>query len=180
MSAPEESLRLLLIDDDERLRERMGFALSTRGFSVRTAGSREQALSVAAQWPPTHAVIDLRLGADSGQDLLAALMERNPELRAVILTGFGSIPAAVQAVRQGAVDFLTKPADPDLLAAALRGQSAPSETTPPSLAAAEWEHIQQILSTCDGNITLAARRLGIHRRTLQRKLQRGPLIEGPN
>lgn len=171
-------MRILLIDDQDLLRERLGRALESRGHEVSLAADAAQAVA-AIPWGPTHAVVDLRLGDEDGLEVLARLRQALPELQAVILTGYGSIATAVEAVKLGAVNVLQKPADADMVLAAFdKGERPPlSEApayTPPSLARAEWEHIQRVLADCGGNISEAARRLGIHRRTLQRKLQKYP------
>lgn len=164
---------VLVVDDDERLRERLARALRERGYAVVAAAEPEQALAALAAQEPEYAVLDLRLGASSGLALLPRLLAVDPELRVVVLTGYGSISTAVDAVRLGAVDYLTKPADADMVLAALgRAPEEPrsAEYEPPTLARAEWEHIQRVLDDCGGNVSLAARKLGLHRRSLQRKL----------
>jgi two-component system response regulator RegA len=173
--------RLLLVDDDERLRERLLRAFQARGIESRGAADAEEALRVAAELEPTLAVLDLRMPGRSGLELLPELLQRWPQLRVLVLTGYGSIATAVASVRQGAVDYLAKPADADQILAALGLEegSAPAEeaadgTAPPSLARVEWEHIQRVLRDCEGNISRAARALGLHRRTLQRKLVTQP------
>lgn len=172
---------LLLVDDDDRLRERLALALWDRGYEVRTARDAEHALRVVALWTPARAVVDLRMPGASGLELIRRLKERLPTLEIVVLTGFGSIATAVDAVRLGAIGYLNKPADADaVLEAFARGRAAPSteveeqEWHEPSLARSEWERIQAVLNECEGNISEAARRLGLHRRTLQRKLQKEP------
>jgi len=172
--------RLLLVDDDARLRERLLRAFVSRGLEARAAADAECALEVAATFHPEFAVIDLRMPGRSGLELLRELLGRWPELRALVLTGYGSIASAVSSVREGAVDYLAKPADADQILAALGLGPPPSPAQPaapesaelqaPSLARVEWEHIQRVLRDCDGNISQAARALGLHRRTLQRKL----------
>ena len=175
---PDVTLRILVVDDQERLRTRLARAFRDRGHEAFEAADSEEALRCVAH-APTHAVVDLRLGEEDGLAVLAALREHLPDLQAVILTGYGSIATAVEAMRIGAVDFLQKPADADMVLAAFdRRARAPLEEgpayDPPSLARAEWEHIQRVLADCGGNISEAARRLGLHRRTLQRKLQKYP------
>lgn len=177
MSLPTDA-HLLLVDDDERLRERLARALRDRGYTVSTADSAEAALAPRSE-RPTHAVVDLRMPGMGGLELTQALVQRDPDLRVVVLTGYGSIATAVDAIRLGAVNYLTKPADADMvLAAFVRGEDEPLAEAPeyeaPSLARAEWEHIQRVLDDCGGNITRAAKTLGLHRRTLQRKLQTWP------
>lgn len=177
MSLPSHAV-ILLVDDDDRLRERLARALEDRGYSVLQANGIAAAL---AQIPsaPTHAVLDLKMPGGSGLTLIEPLIKALPELRIVVLTGYGSIATTVDAIRLGAVNYLSKPADADMvLAAFARGDAAPldeaPEYDPPSLARAEWEHIHRVLDDCGGNITKAAQKLGLHRRTLQRKLQIWP------
>lgn len=175
--------RILLVDDEASLRERLLRAFSARSLEARGAADAEEALRIARAFDPTHAVIDLRMPGRSGLELLGDLLAREPALRALVLTGYGSIATAVSSVRQGAVDYLSKPADADQILAALGLGPEPSEepTTQaqedapaPSLARVEWEHIQRVLADCGGNVSQAARRLGLHRRTLQRKLTAFP------
>jgi two-component system response regulator RegA len=171
------ALTLLLVDDDEVLRERLGRALRERGFEVTTAESGEAAIAVARRDAPEFAVVDLRMPGISGIDVLDALRAIDPATRVLMLTGYGSIATAVEATRRGAVGYLSKPADADEVVAALIGRAATEgalEFETPSLARAEWEHIQRVLADCAGNISETARRLGIHRRSLQRKLQKYP------
>jgi two-component system response regulator RegA len=166
---------ILLVDDDEVLRERLAQAIRARGYEVRTAGSAEEALREATRESPEMAVLDLKMPGMSGLDLLRELRQHDPATRVLMLTGYGSIATAVQAVREGAVGYLPKPADADEILAALAGKEAAARAgDTPSLARAEWEHIQRVLADCGGNISEAARRLGIHRRSLQRKLHKYP------
>ena len=168
---------ILLVDDDEVLRERLAQAIRARGYEVRTAGSAEDALREVARESPEMAVLDLKMPGMSGLDLLKELRQQDPSTRVLMLTGYGSIATAVQAVREGAVGYLPKPADADEILAALAGKDTTAPARPgetPSLARAEWEHIQRVLTDCGGNISEAARRLGIHRRSLQRKLHKYP------
>ncbi len=168
---------ILLVDDDEVLRERLAQAIRARGFEVRTAGSAEEALREVTRESPEMAVLDLKMPGMSGLDLLKELRTQDPSTRVLMLTGYGSIATAVQAVREGAVGYLPKPADADEILAALAGKDTSAPAKPgetPSLARAEWEHIQRVLTDCGGNISEAARRLGIHRRSLQRKLHKYP------
>ncbi|MCO4745343.1 MAG: response regulator [Proteobacteria bacterium] len=176
-AVPHES-KFLLVDDDERLRERTARALRDRGFEVVTADGPDEAMAALRQ-DPTHAVVDLRMPKGSGLPLVRDLIRRRPELRVVILTGYGSIATTVDAIRLGAVNYLTKPADADMILAAFaRGDNVPLAEAPdyqaPSLARTEWEHINRVLDDCGGNISEASRRLGMHRRTLQRKLATFP------
>jgi two-component system, response regulator RegA len=176
---PEEDL--LLVDDDRVLRERLAQALRERGLEVRTAADCDEALARAQERAPGRAVVDLRMPGRSGLDLVRELRELHPAIRIVVLTGYGSIATAVEAIRLGAVHYLQKPADADdVLAALSRGDEAvapasdAAEPTAPSLARAEWEHINRVLADCGGNVSEAARRLGLHRRSLQRKLSKLP------
>jgi two-component system response regulator RegA len=168
---------ILLVDDDEVLRERLAQAMRERGYEVRTAGSAEEALREAQRDSPEMAVLDLRMPGVNGLELLKELRKHDPSTRVLMLTGYGSIATAVQAVREGAVGYLPKPADADEILAALNGADTTKRVLgmeTPSLARAEWEHIQRVLADCGGNISEAARRLGIHRRSLQRKLHKYP------
>ncbi len=137
-----------------------------------------EALAECEGWVPDRAVIDLRMPGGSGMDLLRELRRRFDDVAVVVLTGYGSIPSAIEAVKAGAVNYLTKPAEPAEIESAFVDaplNSAPSELDDlPSLDRAAWEHLQRVLSECNGNISEAARRMGMHRRTLQRKLQKLP------
>ena len=171
---------ILIVDDDEPFRRRLARAFEDRGFDVATAGNHDEAIEQARIDSPEMAVIDLRMPGKSGLELLQALRAIDPATKIVVLTGYGSIATAIDAVRLGATHYLPKPADADdIVAAFARGESPPLEPPEPdyqapSLARAEWEHINRVLSDCGGNISEAARRLGIHRRSLQRKLQKYP------
>jgi len=167
---------MLVVDDDDPHRSRLCRAFRERGLEVAEARTAEEALAVARSFAPEQAVLDLRLPDRSGADLLADLRSAHPALACVVLTGFGSIATAVDAVRRGAVDYLTKPADADeiLRAFAPRAGDEAEEAAAPSLHRVEWEHIQRVLSDCGGNVSRAARVLGLHRRTLQRKLATRP------
>ena len=169
---------ILLVDDTFVLRERLSMAMQQRGFRVETAGNYEEAIEVFRKRPTELAVLDLRMPGKSGLELLRKLLQIESKTRIIILSGFGSIPASIDAVRAGAINFLSKPADADdILSAFMRGDepSVPDGAVAfpaPSLARNEWEHIHRVLSDCGGNISEAARRLGIHRRSLQRKLRK--------
>jgi two-component system response regulator RegA len=171
---------LLIVEDDAILRGRLARAFRERGFEVREAASGEEALALAEGEPPEHAVVDLRMGGMSGLAVVQALKEADPSTVVVVLTGYGSIATALEAVRLGAAHYLTKPADADEILAAF-GRSGAALSTPadprltPTLARVEWEHINRVLADCEGNISQAARVLGIHRRSLQRKLSKFPL-----
>jgi two-component system response regulator RegA len=170
---------ILIVDDTLVLRDRLAIAFRQRGFRVETAANYDEALVVFAENPTELAVLDLRMPGRSGLELLQRIKAKSPETQVVMLSGFGSIAAGIDAIRAGAVNFLSKPADADeILAAFARGEAANVSQTSgdefraPSLARAEWEHIHRVLSDCGGNISEAARRLGIHRRSLQRKLRK--------
>lgn len=169
---------ILLVDDTEILRDRLAIAMQSRGLVVRTASNYDEAVSIFSNSPTDLAVLDLRMPGRSGLDLLRKLLQIKPNCRILILSGFGSIPASIDAVRAGAVNFLSKPADADdILSAFVRGEEplVPEgglAFPAPSLARNEWEHIHRVLADCNNNISEAARRLGIHRRSLQRKLRK--------
>lgn len=169
-----EAPSLLLVDDDEPFRNRLARALADRGFAVTAFASVEETLAAHGE-APEYAVVDLRMIGASGLALLKVLLEKDPGTRAVMLTGYGSIPTAVEATKLGAVGYLTKPTDADAITQALLGTGAPAPADEtPSLARAEWEYIHRVLADCQNNISEAARRLGLHRRSLQRKLQKHP------
>ena len=180
ISPSEDRVReqLLLVDDSELFRERLARAFRDRDFEVRTAADYDEAMRLARKAAPDLAVVDLRMPGRSGLELVRDLLDVCPSTRVLILSGFGSISTAVEAVKLGAVNFLPKPADADdILAAFERSEINLEETQAenqevPSLARAEWEHIHRVLADCAGNISEAARRLGIHRRSLQRKLRK--------
>lgn len=168
---------LLVVDDDRVLRERLAQAFRDRGIDVRTAADFDEAMQRVGERIPSAAVVDLRMPGRSGLELVRELRELAPEMRIVVLTGYGSIATAVEAIRSGAVHFLPKPADADDVLQAFSQGERPSEgaePAAPSLARAEWEHINRVLADCDGNVSEAARRLGLHRRSLQRKLSKLP------
>ena len=172
---------LLIVEDDDVLRPRLARAFRERGFEVREAPDVDTALDAARSDPPEYALVDLRLGTRSGLEVVRGLADLDPATAIVVLTGYGSIATALEAVRLGATHYLTKPADvDDVLAAFARGAggtAAAADTTPdstPTLARVEWEHINRVLSDCGGNVSQAARILGIHRRSLQRKLAKYP------
>lgn len=174
MTAPS----VLLVDDDEIFRERLARAFRERGFVVETHGSVDAALAAEPGESPEFAVVDLRMPGASGLELVRELHARDAHTRIVVLTGYGSIATAVQAVKDGASDYLSKPLDFPRILAALLGTQEPAEPgdwTSPSLARLEWEHIQRVLLECEGNITRAAKALGLHRRSLQRKLDKYPV-----
>jgi two-component system response regulator RegA len=171
-----DPLRILVTDDDTPYRSRLCRALRDRGHEVDEAATCAEALNTAARFAPDHAVLDLRLPDGTGLELLAGLLGAHPNLRCVVLTGYGSIATAVEAVRAGAVDYLSKPADADEILRAFDpdSETGPAESDAPTLHRVEWEHIQRVLADCGGNVSQAARVLGVHRRTLQRKLATRP------
>jgi two-component system response regulator RegA len=170
---------ILIVDDDDVLRASLVRAFTGRGFQASGARDFREAMGEARNDPPELCVVDLRMPGRGGLELLRELKELEPQIQVVVLTGYGSIATAIDAMRLGATYFLPKPADvDDILAAFARGNAPPSTeleaTRAPSLARTEWEHIQRVLADCEGNVSKAARRLGIHRRSLQRKLQKRP------
>ncbi|MES1186648.1 MAG: response regulator [Myxococcales bacterium] len=171
-----EAHTLLVVEDDDFLRERLVRAFNDRGFLAQGAGSIAEARRLSED-APEYAVVDLRVGEESGLEVLKALLAKDPATRVVMLTGYGSIATAVEAMRLGAVHYLTKPADADQIIGALHrsaSNAAAAAPEPLSLARAEWEHINHVLVSVSGNISEAARRLGLHRRSLQRKLAKYP------
>ncbi|MEZ6096171.1 MAG: response regulator [Pirellulaceae bacterium] len=172
---------ILVVDDDDILRTRLEKAFTKRGLIVICASNQKEALEVAAREKPAMAVLDLKMPDNNGLQMLTEFMKISPNTRAVILTGYGSIANAVEAVKLGAVNYVTKPADADQVLNALGFKfdslddddgEVDLEKHPPSLAEAQWEHIHRVLNDCGGNISEAARRLDIPRRTLQRKLKK--------
>ena len=175
-------VKMLVVDDDPIFRVRLAKALESRGIRSFAAGNKEEGLSVAREVRPHRAVVDLRMPGESGLVLVRELMALDREMQVVVLTGYGSIATAVEALKLGAVDYMTKPADAEQILAAFErdGEHAAmpdAPESPPTLARVEWEHIQRILGECGGNISATARRLGIHRRSLQRKLSKLPPLE---
>jgi two-component system response regulator RegA len=170
-----DSNRLLIVDDDEPFRLRLARAMERRGFYVETAGGIGEAGVIAQRLKPTHAVLDLRLLDGSGLDIVAALREARPECRIVMLTAYGNIATAVAAVKVGALDYLSKPADADAVEAALRADPLAASLPPPPenpmpADRVRWEHILRVFEQCGRNVSETARRLKMHRRTLQRIL----------
>jgi two-component system response regulator RegA len=180
-----DSETILITDDDKAFCAALSGAFRRRGLKVVVAHDYEDAIAEAAAWEPARAVVDLRMPGRGGLEVVADLVQRHPEMKIVVLTGYGSIATAVEAMKLGAVYYLTKPADPEEVLAAFdrttvaSGPTAAPPSAPPSLEEVEWEHLQKVLTDCAGNISEAARRLGMHRRSLQRKLARGrPGSEG--
>ena len=165
---------ILVVDDDDVLRNRLEKSLAKRGWTVFAADGFEQAIEQAKTHKPGRIILDLKMPDRSGLDVLREIRDASPETRCVILTGYGSITNAVEAVKLGAVGYVTKPADADQVLAAFEDdpEIPTPDFPPPSLAEAQWEHIQRVLADSGGNISEAARRLDIPRRTLQRKLKK--------
>jgi two-component system response regulator RegA len=164
---------LLLVDDDRAFSTRLARAMEGRGFEVRVAESVAEGIAAIDEKAPAYAVIDMRLGDGNGLDVIARLKERRPEARGVILTGYGNIATAVTAVKLGAFDYLAKPADADEIHAALKAEPGERATPPENPMSADrvrWEHIQRVYELCGRNVSETARRLNMHRRTLQRIL----------
>jgi two-component system response regulator RegA len=163
---------LLLLDDDNALRTRLGRALESRGFQVTTAASIAEASDALRTSAPAFAVLDMRLEDGNGLKVVEAIRDRREDSRIVMLTGYGAIATAVAAVKAGAVDYLQKPADADDVVKALlaTGEAPEPPANPMSADRVRWEHIQRVYELCDHNVSETARRLGMHRRTLQRIL----------
>lgn len=168
-----EDATLLLVDDDEAFLKRLAKAMEKRGFSVETSDCVAGGKAIATARPPAYAVVDLRLADGNGLDVVETLRARRPESRIVVLTGYGAIATAVAAVKIGATDYLAKPADADDIVNALlahEGELPPPPENPMSADRVRWEHIQRVFEMCDRNVSETARRLNMHRRTLQRIL----------
>jgi two-component system response regulator RegA len=166
---------ILLVDDDAPLRRSLGRALERRAFKVISAGGKAEALELCAGTRPEFAVLDLRLEDGSGLELVALLREFTPDVRIVIVTGYGNIATAVAAVKAGAVDYLAKPVDADDIVKALLSVGdglPPPPDNPMSADRVRWEHIQRVFEQCNRNVSETARRLNMHRRTLQRILNK--------
>jgi len=180
---------LLLVDDDPTFVRVLARAMSSRGFEVITASNFDEARALTRRHQPRYCVLDLKLGEENGLRLIPELHMLVPDLRILLLTGYASIATAVEALKRGAHDYLAKPVDADaVVRALLDGDNVDlDENDPPdapeqplALRRLEWEHIQRVLTECDGNISETARRLGMHRRTLQRKLSKHPVRERPD
>jgi two-component system response regulator RegA len=173
---------VLVVDDDATFRRRLVEALERRGLDARGAATMDEATSAALVESPELAVVDLRIGTDWGLDVVKELLRIDGSTRVLVLTGYGSIATAIEAMRLGAVHYLTKPADVDQILAAFeategsapQGGRSAQQPEVPTLARVEWEHIQRVLVDCGGNVSQAARLLGVHRRSLQRKLSKYP------
>ncbi|MFZ0746352.1 MAG: response regulator [Terracidiphilus sp.] len=174
-----EELSALVADDDELFRGRLGRALEARGWEVFLVANAAQTQAAAEEHAPDLAIIDLRLGSDNGLDIVRKLRALDPTMFILMLTGWGSIATALEAVRGGADHYLSKPVDVEQIIAVFNappasGTNADPPSSVPSLARVEWEHIQRVIADCGGNISQAARALGIHRRSLQRKISKYP------
>jgi two-component system response regulator RegA len=172
-TGPPADRTLLIVDDDKPFLQRVARAMEARGYAVQTADSVAEGIRHAESTPPAFAVVDLRLEDGSGLDVVERVRHRRPDSRVVVLTGYGNIATAVTAVKLGAIDYLAKPADADDIEAALTrgpGDKAPPPENPMSADRVRWEHIQRVYELCDRNVSETARRLNMHRRTLQRIL----------
>jgi two-component system response regulator RegA len=176
---PDDGTDVLLVDDDDVFRPRLARAFRERGWRVHEAADAAQARAALRDAAPGHAVVDLRLPDGSGLDLVREIRTAAATAPIVVLTGYGSIATALEAIRLGATHYLTKPAGfDDILAGfarAVQAATAPDHDDVPSLARVEWEHINRVLADSGGNVSEAARRLGLHRRSLQRKLAKYPV-----
>ena len=177
-SPPDRRPKLLVVDDDETFCSTMQCAFEQRGYVVRAAQSVTQAREMLKDWPPAFAVVDLRMQDATGLTLIPHIKAANPTVRLVVLTGYASIATAIEAIKLGATHYLTKPVDVDAIEAAFH-RDVGDETVLPSrecltVGRVAWEHIQGVLAEHGGNVTASARALGIHRRTLQRKLIKFP------
>lgn len=181
------AINTLIVDDDQVFADTLARAFSRRGLNCQQCYTLEEAMALFQQfggagvWLPQQAVIDLKIGDESGLKLVKQLAERLPACRTLVLTGYSSIATAVDAIKLGAVNYLPKPANADEILQALGSESAadlaPASLTPASVDRLEWEHIQRVLRDNQGNISATARALNMHRRTLQRKLQKKPVRE---
>jgi two-component system response regulator RegA len=180
---------LLIVDDDATFARVLGRALTSRGFEVIATDNADDARALTRRHQPRYCVLDLKLGDENGLRLIPELQSLVPDIRVLLLTGYASIATAVEAIKRGAHDYLAKPVDADaVVRALLDGDSGPLDPddfvdapdAPLPLRRLEWEHIQRVLTECEGNISETARRLGMHRRTLQRKLSKHPVRERPD
>tara|TARA_B100000686_G_scaffold241672_1_gene250277 strand:- start:168 stop:740 length:573 start_codon:yes stop_codon:yes gene_type:complete len=166
---------LLIVDDDNPFRDRLARAMEKKGFQVAQAESVKQGISQAKNTPPTFAVVDLRLGDGNGLDVVKVIKKLKKDSRVVMLTGYGNIPTAVAAVKAGAIDYIPKPADADDVERALLalpGSQANPPENPMTADRVKWEHIHRVFELCNRNVSETARRLKMHRRTLQRILSK--------
>jgi len=164
---------LLLVDDDRTFLQRLARAMEERGFKVTTAQTVEEAIATVRANQPRYAVVDLKLGTSNGLDVIEEIRKHDGDTHAIVLTGYGNIASAVNAVKMGAINYLSKPADADEIFAALtshEGDKVPVPENPMSADRVRWEHIQRVYELCGHNVSETARRLNMHRRTLQRIL----------
>ncbi|WP_415882467.1 response regulator transcription factor [Neptuniibacter sp. QD72_48] len=171
--------RFLIVDDDPAFTRVLSRAMTRREFEVQVARSAEEAEKLIQTWVPDLATVDLKMDGDSGLILIPKLRQQNPAMKILMLTGYASIATAVEAIKLGATQYLPKPADADQILTALNKIEADAEMEvteqPMSVNRLEWEHIQKVLNEHDGNVSATARALGMHRRTLQRKLSKRPV-----
>jgi two-component system response regulator RegA len=187
-TTPVSARPLLIIDDDATFGRVLARALGSRGFEVIIAVNADEARALTRRHQPRYCVLDLKLGEENGLRLIPDLQRLVPDMRILLLTGYASIATAVEAIKRGAHDYLAKPVDADAVVRALVDGDGPhaddddvmdAPEAPLALRRLEWEHIHRVLTECDGNISETARRLGMHRRTLQRKLSKHPVRERP-
>jgi two-component system response regulator RegA len=187
-TTPVSARPLLIIDDDATFGRVLARALGSRGFEVIIAANADEARALTRRHQPRYCVLDLKLGEENGLRLIPDLQRLVPDMRILLLTGYASIATAVEAIKRGAHDYLAKPVDADAVVRALVDGDGPhaddddvvdAPEAPLALRRLEWEHIHRVLTECDGNISETARRLGMHRRTLQRKLSKHPVRERP-
>ncbi len=168
-----EDMSLLIVDDDKPFQQRLARAMEKRGFATETADSVQDAAIKIIRNAPAFAIVDMRLEDGNGLDVIEKIHQQRPDARAIVLTGYGNIATAVTAVKLGAIDYLAKPADPDDIVSALARKPEDKATPPENPMSADrvrWEHIQRVYELCDRNVSETARRLNMHRRTLQRIL----------
>ncbi len=175
----EDNTKLLLVDDDPVFCQVLSRALQKRGYQVSVAHDQRTAEELGGQLNPQFAIVDLRIANDSGLNVIKSLIKIKPEIRIVVLTGYASISTAVESIKLGAIHYLTKPADVEAILQAFYHDKGNADinlqTQPMSVRRMEWEHLQKVLQDNDGNISAAARAMGMHRRTLQRKLSKKPV-----
>ena len=166
----------LVIDDDDAFRTRLARAIASRGYKVFDSSCPDEAIAITKSEKPTHIILDLKMPKRSGLETLKEIKTFHETCKVLILTGYGSIATALEAVREGAVNYLSKPTDVERIFGAFSGEKAEQKKLQalPSLLMVEWEHIQRVMQECEGNISQAAKQLGLHRRSLQRKLKNPP------
>lgn len=172
------STPVLIVDDDAVFGRLLARTLSAQGYAVETAADASEALAAMREHQPDFVLLDMKLGEDAGLDLIEPLLAIRSDAHVIVLTAYASIPTTVEAMRRGATDYLCKPVDSDTVLRALRGETVAAdagEDGPMSLRRLEWEHIQRLLQDNDGNVSETARQLGMHRRSLQRKLAKRPV-----